>query len=151
MKRTISCILIAIIFASILPLKGFAVNTEVTNITYFDDGSYMTETIYTFQTRASGTITGSKEKNFYGSDGVLEWKAILTGTFGYTGTNSVCTASSCNITIYDSAWYTISKSATKSGNTAYASVTMGEKRLGVTVNQVPASITLTCDKNGNLS
>ena len=151
MKRIICLALLAVMLVSVLPINTYAVNIEEIGITYFEDGSYMTETIYTIQSRASGTITGSKEKNYYDESGSLDWKAVLTGTFGYTGSSAVCTASSCNVTIYDSAWYTISKSATKSSNSAFASVTMGYKVLGVTVNQVPVSITLTCDKNGNLS
>ena len=56
-----------------------------------------------------------------------------------------------NVTIYDSSWYTVSKSASKSGNTATGSVIMGDTANGVTVKRVPVSLTLTCDANGNLS
>lgn len=118
---------------------------------YFDDGSYIVISISEVQGRAAGTVTGNKTYTYHDSDGATAWKAVLRGTFSYTGSSASCTASNCNITIYDSAWYTISKSATKSGNTATASATMGRKVLGVTVNQVPITINLSCDANGNLS
>ena len=89
--------------------------------------------------------------NHYNSADELLWKAVLTGTFTYNGTSAACTASSCNVTIYDSNCHEISKSATKSSNTASASVTMGRKFLGITVAKNDYSISLSCDKNGVLS
>ena len=151
MKRTIIFILLAALVISVFSTNCFAAEAEKSIVTYFEDGSYIVETIRVVQSRASGTLSGSKEKTYYSDAGNAGWKAVLTGTFTYTGSSSTCTASSCSVTIYDSAWYTISKSATKSGNTAYASVTIGKKLLGVTVTQVPASISLSCDKDGNLS
>ena len=101
--------------------------------------------------RVSGTTSGSKESIYYSNDGTAQWKAVLTGTFTYTGTSATCTTSSCNITIYSSSWYTISKTVGKNGNSATSSVTMGNKLMGVTVTKITKHITLTCDANGNLS
>ena len=67
------------------------------------------------------------------------------------GSKATCTSSSIDVTIYDSEWYVIVKSAGKSENIARGSVTIGKKLLGVTVSQHPVSLTLTCDANGNLS
>lgn len=151
MKRVMTYILLLALFSSLLPINGYAANYEERIVTVFEDGSYLTATVIEMQSRASGTKTGSKVSNYYAEDGTLLWRATLTGTFTYTGSGSTCTSSSCSVNIYNSAWYTISKSATKSGNTAYASVTMGKKLLGLTVSQIPASISLKCDANGNLS
>lgn len=41
--------------------------------------------------------------------------------------------------------------ASKSGAVASASVTMGQIVMGITVSQTSYQLTLTCDKNGNLS
>ena len=87
----------------------------------------------------------------YNSADELLWKAVLTGTFTYNGTSATCTASSCNVIIYDSDWHEISKSATKSSNTASASVTMGRKFLGITIDKETFYLSLSCDKNGVLS
>ena len=151
MKRTIIFILLAALVISVFPMNCFATETEESIVTYFDDGSYIVETIRVVQSRASGTVSGSKEKTYYNDAGVAGWKAVLTGTFTYTGSSATCTAANCNVTIYDSNWYVVSKSASKSGNTAYGNVTMGKKLLGVTVSEVPASLSLKCDGNGNLS
>ena len=86
-----------------------------------------------------------------GKNGTAQWKATLSGSFTYTGSSATCTSSSVDVTVYDSSWYTISKSSNKSGSKATASVTMGEKLAGVTVTKVPISLAMTCDKNGNLS
>lgn len=151
MKRFLYVLLVSVM-VSIFPLNAFAAESEeVQNITYFEDGSYLVETIETVQTRASGTKTGSKAHSFYNDENTMLWRAVLTGTFTYTGSSSTCTASNCSVTIYDSSWYTVSKSATKSGNTANAAVTMGEKLLGVTVRKVSTNIAISCDANGNLS
>lgn len=124
-----------------------------TETVYFDDGSYMTVEV-TRAVRASGSVTGSKPYTYYNSSynssGVVQWQAVLTGSFTYTGSSATCTASSVDVTVYDSAWKVISKSASKSENTATASVSM-RKVVGVTVMTVPVSMSLSCDANGNLS
>ena len=132
MKRSACSILAMLLLVSALSMNCYAIDdkSEIYNTIHFDDGSYLTECIYITQTRSSGTVSG---------------------TFSYTGSSATCTASSCDVTIYDSAWYIVSKSASKSGNKATASVTMGYKALGVTVNKVPISMSLSCDANGNLS
>ena len=98
-----------------------------------------------------GTKTGSKTYSDYDSSGNLRWSAKLTGSFTYNGTVSTCTNASCTVTISNSAYYVISRSAYASGNTAYADVTIGCRVLGVTISSESYSITLTCDANGNLS
>lgn len=151
MKRFFSLVLVAILLISIFPQNCLAVEIKEPAVIYFEDGSYMTETIRQVYSRTSGAKTATKEKTYYDGNGNADWKVVLTGSYTYTGSSSTCTASSCSVTIYDSDWYTISKSASKSDNTATASVTMGYKLLGVTVNKVSADIALTCDKDGNLS
>lgn len=150
MKRIISFVLILTMLVCVIPICGNAAENQKETI-YFDDGSYMTIGINTIRTRAAGSVSGSKPYTYYGSDGEARWEATLTGSFTYTGSKATCTSSSVDVTIYNSAWYTISKSASKSGNTATASVTMGEKRGGVTVTNFPINLSLSCDKDGNLS
>lgn len=150
MKRLLSMALAAMLVFCLLPVFVSAAE-ETVEIVYLEDGSYLTIQTITYETRASGSKSGSKTYTHHGSNGDDNWKATLSGSFTYNGTSATCTSSSVDVTIYDSAWYTISKSASKSGGTATASVTMGEKRGGVTVTTLPISISLTCDKDGNLS
>ena len=58
---------------------------------------------------------------------------------------------SCSVSISDSSWYVVSRTASRSGNTATANLTMGRRALGVTVSTSNYTITLSCDKSGNLS
>jgi len=149
MKRFLTFILvISLVFS--LPLFASATQNTNEDIIYMDDGSYIIVTIDSMDTRATGSKTGSKSYNFYSSNDELEWKAVLSGTFTYNGTSATCTSSSCNITVYQNNWYEISKTATRSGNTAYATFTMGRKVLGITVSKKDYSLTLSCDANGIL-
>lgn len=149
--------IIAFLISALFLGASFFVSVSATEVEgevcvwVFEDGSYITESFSMNRSRASGTVSGSKTRNFFGSDGDLEWKVVLSGSFTYTGTSATCTSSTCNVTIYDSNWYTVSKFSNKSGNTATASATIGEKLLGVTVRQVPVSLSISCDKDGNLS
>ena len=147
---------IALVVSLLLLITSFVVTASAVEenefcVWIFDDGSYITESFTVMGYRATGSISGSKTRNYYDGNGALDWQVVLTGSFTYTGTSATCTSSTCNVTIYDSAWYTVSKSSGKSGNTATASATIGEKLLGVTVRQIPVSLSISCDKNGNLS
>ena len=152
MKRLLCCVMAMVLLAAMFPIFGNAVaygEEVVTEV--FADGSYETESIYKMQTRAGGTISGSKVRNHYDSKGTLCWQFVLNGSFSYTGSSATCTSSTCSASIYSQGWYVISKNASKSGNTASANATMGNRIDGGKVNQASASLTLRCDKNENLS
>ena len=148
MKRIVSWILVLTLVLSVVPFCAYATDFNVIKL---DDDSYFIIEIEEIDLRASGTKSGKKTYTYNSSSGTALWKAVLNGTFTYTGSSATCTASSCDVTIYDSAWYVVSKSATKNANSATASVTMGQKILGVTTSKKTASLKLTCDANGNLS
>ena len=150
MKRFISLMLMAVLLFCTIPVRGNAVGNQVQTF-YFEDGSYMTVEVITNGARASGSKSGSKPYTYYDSDGKTLWKATLTGSFTYSGSTATCTSSRVDVTIYDSTWHTVSKSSNKSGNTASASVTMERRQLGITVTSKSVSMSLSCDKNGNLS
>lgn len=150
MKRLLCTILVLLLALSTLPTAGHASETE-SEIVYFEDGTFLRVTIAEYGTRASGTKTATKTYEYSNDSGSVLWKAVLSGTFTYTGTSTTCTASSCSVTVYDSSWYQVSKTVGKSGNTANATLTMGHKLLGVTITKKTVNMTLTCDANGNLS
>lgn len=151
MKRMISCVLLFAVILTMLPVVGFASAASETIVASFEDGSYMTEEIDVQDARASGSKTGTKTRNYYDANDDLVWKVVLTGKFTYTGSSATCTSSSISTTVYDSVWYTVSKTSSKTGNKAKGTAVMGEKALGVTVGKVQVDLTLTCDANGNLS
>lgn len=148
--RIFSIVLIAVLLVGMFPVNVSAAQTHESIIT-FDDGSYLQITIEDISTRATNTRTANKYLTYYNSSDEVEWEAKLTASFTYTGTTSSCTSASCSVTVNDSAWYVVSKSASYSGNTATANLTMGKKFLGITIDKPEYTITLTCDKDGNLS
>lgn len=151
--RILSFFLVCVLFISAMTLPVYAAEISVSDecIITFEDGSYLEVTIIDAGSRASGTKSGQKVTNYRDSDGVLQWQAVLSGTFTYTGSTATCTSASCSVTISDSDWYVDSKTTTRSGNTATTQLTMGQKFVGVTINKHSYTITLTCDKDGNLS
>lgn len=150
MKRCICMLVLFAMLVSLIPMYASSEHNDV-EITYFEDGSYIVTIISEVQGRGTSSKNGTKASTYYGNDGTAHWKATLSGTYTYNGSSATCTSSSCSVTIYNGSWYTISKSASKSSNTASASVTMGYKVLGVTTNQVTRNISLSCDKDGKLS
>ena len=153
MKRLLSIALLITLLITLLPTNTYAAaNSEIdTSIIYLDDGSYITVELTWADTRATNTKTATKTYTNKNSSGEEQWRAVLRGTFTYTGTTVACTAASCDVTITNTNWYIVSKSATKSGNAAVGELTMGRKFLGITVDKVPVSMRITCDANGNLS
>lgn len=153
MMKQLKVIVLALLILTMLPFSVIAAaEVETTSeIIYLDDGSYITIEITQMESRASGTKSGSKTYTYRGSDGNEKWKAVLRGTFSYTGTSATCTASSCDVTITDTDWYIVSKTTSKSGNSAVGELTMGHKFIGITISKESISMKITCDANGNLS
>ncbi len=153
MKKITVWILVFCIVLALLPglgAKASAVTVQQ-EVIYLEDGSRIIVTVEELGTRASNTKTGSKSYMYQNASGDNLWKATVTGTFTYTGISATCTAASSSVTIYNDAWYTVSKAAWRSINSAVGEFTMGHKILGVTIEEVDHTLKLTCDKNGNLS
>ncbi len=148
-KRIASLLFVLIL---LIPVQVFAVDeVQEESIIYLEDGSYIIVTTEEFASRSSGSKTAQRTYTYTASNGVVCWDATLTASFSYTGSSATCTSSDCSITVYKSNWYTVSESATKSGNTATATFTMGRKVLGITVDKDTYTISISCDPNGNLS
>ncbi len=153
MRRLGIAALIIFLLTAVLPSCSFSAGAMETSdeIITFEDGSYIIITTTECGTRSIYTKIGTKKIDRYDGNDNLNWTAILQGTFLYTGSTSTCTDATCEVTIYDSDCYVVSNTASKSGSTASASVTMGRKVLGVTISKDTYSLSLSCDKNGNLS
>lgn len=154
MKKVIATFVIFVLILSMLPIQiAYATQEpELLEVVQYKDGTYLEITLESVpQTRASGSLTKTKNYTYKDVDGTAQWKISLTGSFTYTGTTSTCTAADCKVTVYQSNWSVASKSASKSGNTAYGTARMLRKYLGATVSDKTYNLTLTCDKNGNVS
>ena len=150
MKRLFSIVCLLLVCSMIFPVNANAAeNTE--NTIYFDDGSYMTIQIIENGARAASSKTGQKIYTYHATSDTILWEATLSAAFSYTGVSSQCTSAECVVVIYDTNWYEISNTTTKSANVASAELTIGRKVLGITISKETYNLSLTCDKDGNLS
>lgn len=150
MKRIISIVLAIMTLLSVT-MPVYAAEEISENVVLYEDGSYLVITIETSSSVARGTTTQNKNYKYYNASNVLEWRIVLVASFTYDGTTSSCLAAGCNADVYTDNWTVISESESKSGNTAYGYATMGRISAGVVVDRPSYTLTLTCDKNGNVS
>ena len=153
MFRKIYALLLAsfLLFSAALPVTATQEADTSTQIIPLNDGYYLEIIITQINTRSTNTKTGTKIFNLRNSEtDALEWQAVLTATFTYTGTSAACTGGNCQVTVYNNNWHEISNVTTIAGNAATTALTMGRKLLGVTVLEKDYTIRLTCDKYGIL-
>ncbi len=154
MKTLIRLTVLILLFAFLLPVAAFATDSgeEAASIIYLDDGSYFVVEIEEVSARTTYSKSGTKYYTYYDSDDVAQWKISLTASYTYNGTSATCTSTSTSYTIYvTSMWDFGSKSSSKSGNTATGNFVMLLNLIGSSTLEFSRTITLTCDKNGNLS
>lgn len=165
MKKIISFLFVIVILATMFLVTvnaDFSANNVpngqvvISETNEYIDG-YCIKTIITEEptvnTRASTfTKTGSKSYVLTNSSGDELWRFKVNGTFSVeTGVSAICTNSTYTITISNDAWENKSASASRSGNKALGEAVFVKKLLFITTETKECSVTLTCDKNGNLS
>ena len=151
MKKIISVVLIFITVFVSIPFSIAETNPSALSDT---TGYYVTELNEVFPDGDSGTRGYRyfvKTLSYYDSNDQKQWDMKLAGAFSFDETSVTCTSASVTYTIYNSNWHFQSKNAWPSGNTANGTLTMAKKFLGITVQTVTKSLTITCDANGNIS
>ena len=155
MKRIIATILSLIMILSIsIPSKAQVPFTTNSEAEYLGNGLYGIVTYETsddISTYATSTKTTSKKYTIQNADGENLARFTLKATFSYDGTTSKCTSSSYTTEVFKDSWSFSEASATKSGNTATGSFKAKCVVLFITTQTVEKTITLTCDKNGNIT
>lgn len=157
MKRNvfISLIMTIAVFISCFSMPVNAAeedNIVSTSIEYFEDGTYAVITITEETNNArANTKTGTKTYSHTAENGETLWVYRVTGTYSYTGTSSTCTSVYDSYNIYNDNWKLSSKSCSKSGNTAYGTVTMKYYTLGIATQTITRNLSLTCSATGVLS
>lgn len=110
------------------------------------NGNYFVETIYVPNVQLySNSKTGTKTAEYIAS-GTTIYTISVTGTFTYDGITSDATSALCAIATHVSGASILSRNAYTSGASAIASGSISY--IGVTLQK---TVTLTCDKDGNLS
>ncbi len=157
MKKLLSAILavcIAFSFAALTVSAETAESAVASNqqIEYLEDGGYIIVTVEEDASpRATTSKTGKKTFDCYNDDDEKIWTAVVTGTFTYTGSSATCTSSSTSYTIHNTSWHHYSSSASKSSNKAIGDFVFKKRVLGITIQTLQKTVTLTCSATGSLS
>lgn len=157
MKKIISLLIITSILLCINPNVVYAQTTPTIyrNIEYINDDIYIETIIIEHEdamSKAASSITKTVSKISYvknSNDEVLV-SFKLTGTFIYNHSTSSCTNVTCTTSIYDDQWRFTSTSATKSGISAIGNYTAKCFILGIEVDSVSRTVTISCDAHGNV-
>lgn len=150
MKRFVSLTIITLILLFCINIVAFG---------YYEDEQFAENDFYIVVTftesedvfRASGTKTGSKTITGYNDDNEKLWDATIHCSFSYTGSSATCTAASITYNEYSSKWKITSATTTRSGNTATGNITAKKYVLGIPVQTVEETISITCSADGTLS
>ena len=154
MKRIVSILLCVLLVGSNLTLPAKATeNTDTSEqimvsqtIEYVGNDSYYIETIYVPSVQPYGyTKTGTKTAAYVVA-GTTIYSVSVTGTFYFDGSTSNATSASGSIATYVENAKIKSCDAHTSGNSAVA--TGSVVYLGFTLQK---TVTLSCDKDGNLA
>lgn len=151
MKRFLSLILCILTLCSMMALPVAAAQSGdqipiAETIIQIDSDCYYVERIYVPAVQPySNTKTGTKTAE-YVQAGTVIYAISVTGNFTYDGSTAKATSASGSITKYVSDLTINSRSAYTSGASAIATSSVSYK--GTTLQK---TVTLTCDKNGNLS
>lgn len=94
---------------------------------------------------ARSSRSSSKTARYQNGAGKEVWTFTLRATFSYNGTTSSVSSCSTSYSIKDRTWSCDDHYAEESGNTAY-----GYGSFSSSVGSKDVTLSLTCDKNGNI-
>ena len=151
---------LGIIFKILIVLVGISWNivdnvqaaslASVTKQEFMEDGSYY-ETVIEYKYVKAGINNASKTTTYKNSSGQALWYVKVIADFTYNGTSATCTSSSVSAGNYVNTWKIMSKSASKRGNSAFATAVAGQYMGGTCGGTYSKTVTLNCDKNCKLS
>lgn len=131
---------------------AYSYNPKETSVVYFEDGSYMViEVTVNNISRITNSTSGQKCLSYYSESDVIQWSATIRGTFSYNGSSATCTNADIVYTVHDSSWKITSATSSESGNKAIGDITAKSYVLGIPVQTVNRTVTLTCSASGVLS
>ena len=111
---------------------------------------FLKRLIYFF-TGTKTTVEKSKYLRYYDQNGVLLWEATLTAEFAYSSKQVRCKDARLSFVSLDRNWTFSSRQTEKAGDTAIGTISVKQMKLGVPLQTITRTITLTCDSNGNIN
>lgn len=157
MKKLVSFILAVLLVISIVPAAFAAENDTIIRevsreVIYLDDGSYIVAIEYEHEnprsSRATGTVTKSKNYIYHDAIGTELYMLKLTASFAFTDQFVRASSASYNYEIYKNLYRFGGGNASYNSNYAFATGTFYDS-LGNRHRTL--SITATCDSNGNVT
>ena len=97
------------------------------------------------------TVTKTKYCNYFDSNGKLLWSVRLQATFTYNHRKAVCVSSEITYEIRDADWKMLSYTSSENTNTATGEFSIRQYKLGVPLKLIEKTLTLICDKEGNVT
>ena len=143
----ICCLLIVSILT--IPVSAEEISTDQIisqTITYVTDDSYFIETISIPSVELYANSKTGTKTSVYVASGTSIFTLTVTGTFSYNGSSATATAATGSIATHVANATVSNRYAYTSGASACAFASVSYN--GATLQK---TVTLTCDKNGNLS
>ncbi len=103
------------------------------------------------QKEATKTASNTKYIYYYSANSELLWHAQLTGEFAYTSTSAWCTNAAFDFRSLDSNWQLDDYTCKEQNATASVTFSVVQKSLGVKLQTITKTLTLTCDTNGKVT
>lgn len=148
MKRIVTLLLSFVLFASLVFPVSATGSGEViySGERTLENGLRAVETVTVYSSGRASTVTADREMSLYDGDTLVAY-IRFEATYRYDGsTVSVVSKSVTNTDTYDG-WEYVQNSFTSSGGT----VTLNAKLTKWFIFNTPFSMTLSCDKDGNIS
>ncbi len=95
-------------------------------------------------------VSGEKYLSYYSSDGTLLWTVTLKAKFRYSDAFAECVDAQLSAQMFDRDWQLVSSDCEKDANSASASFTVRQTKLGIPLKSITKELVLTCDTNGKL-
>ena len=149
MKKIISVCICIILLFGVNPISVHAYEQEQLlshEITKLENGITIIDEVFQVSTIRSTTKTYTWRKTVK-DDGTTIAVIAITGVFDYTGTTVSVVSKSVTQTNTYEGWNYKQNSFTSSGGT----ITLNAKLTKLLVMNIPFTMTLSCDKNGNIS
>ncbi len=160
MNRKLITLLVTLLLVcncNILPVQACN-STATTIIEPLDNGYYYETTITdemptdTLVSRGSNNYTTkTKTTQLKNSSGAVLWSVSITATFYYNGTIAQCTSCTPSAKAYTSTWSIKSVTSSKNGNSATATAITTQTGAAGTTQNIPKSVTITCNPKGIVS
>ena len=143
--KIILCILCSMLFCFI---------NEESIIVHALEEKYIIETTICIEniveTRVTSNKSASKTLKVKTNSNDVIWQVKVTGNFSYNGSTSICTSSSVSTQFYNKNRKLINQSSSKNKNIASATAKAGLYRNKVLIETLTKSVSISCDKNGNI-